>query len=61
MAGETLEAAEIVKVMGGALPKLTARGVIQPGEFPLLRALVDVVVHGRTLDLPLDSFFQSIR
>lgn len=60
MAGETLEAAEIVKVMGGALPKLTARGIIEPDEFPLLRALVEVVVHGGSLELPVDDFFASI-
>jgi glycerol-3-phosphate dehydrogenase (NAD(P)+) len=60
MAGETLEAAEIISVMGGALPKLTARGVVQPEEFPLLRTLIDVVVHGLPLHLPLDSFFGSI-
>ena len=60
MSGETLEAAEIVKVMGAALPKLTARGVVGPEEFPLLRTLVDVVVHGQPLDLPLDDFFATI-
>jgi len=60
MAGETLEAAEIVKVMGAALPKLTARGIVGPGEFPLLRTLVDVVVRGRPLDLPLDDFFPTV-
>ena len=59
MAGETLEAAEIVRVMGGALPKLVARGIVAPGEFPLLEALIDVVVHGRPLDLPLDAYFQT--
>lgn len=60
MAGETLEAAEIVRVMGDALPKLEARGIVKPGEFPLLQALVDVVVHGSALELPLDAYFQTI-
>jgi glycerol-3-phosphate dehydrogenase (NAD(P)+) len=59
MAGETLEAAMIVQVMGQALPRLTARGVIAPDEFPLLRALAEVVVHGRPAELPLDAFFQT--
>ncbi len=59
MAGETLEAAEIVRTMGKALPKLTARGIISSEDFPLLRALVDVVVHGRPVDLPLDDFFRG--
>jgi len=56
MAGETLEAAMIVQVMGAALPKLAARGVVNPQDFPLLRALVDVVVHGCPVTLPLDAF-----
>jgi glycerol-3-phosphate dehydrogenase (NAD(P)+) len=59
MAGETLEAAEIVRVMGEALPKLTARGVVGPEEFPLLRALADIVVHGRPVEVPLDAFFRD--
>jgi len=58
LAGETLEAAEIVRVLGHALPKLTQRGIIGPEDFPLLRALADIVVHGRSVDLPLDSFFR---
>ncbi|NLF00158.1 MAG: glycerol-3-phosphate dehydrogenase [Anaerolineales bacterium] len=61
MAGETLEAAEIVRVMGGALPKLAARGLLSPSDFPLLGALVDVVVHGREAALPLDDFFAEMR
>lgn len=59
MAGETLESVEIVRVMGEALPKLTARGVVKPEDFPLLRSLVDIVVHGRPADLLLDRFFQN--
>jgi hypothetical protein len=47
--------------MGQALPRLTARGVIAPDEFPLLRALVEVVVHGRPAELPVDVFFQTTR
>jgi glycerol-3-phosphate dehydrogenase (NAD(P)+) len=57
MAGETLEAAQCVQVMGKALPKLEARGVIGAEDFPLLRALVDIVVHGQSVALPLDGFF----
>jgi len=57
MAGETLESAEIIRIMGEALPKLTARGLIAPEDFPLLRVLVEVVVRGRAVDLPLDTFF----
>jgi glycerol-3-phosphate dehydrogenase (NAD(P)+) len=57
MAGETLEAVEIVRSMSKALPNLEARGAIGPEELPLLRALVDVVVHGKAVDMPLDAFF----
>jgi hypothetical protein len=41
------------------LPRLTARGVLGAKELPLMRALVEVVVHGRPVDLPLDAFFHS--
>jgi glycerol-3-phosphate dehydrogenase (NAD(P)+) len=59
MAGETLEAVEIVQTMGDALPRLTARGITSPEDFPLLWALINVVVHGRPVDLPLDVFFRN--
>jgi glycerol-3-phosphate dehydrogenase (NAD(P)+) len=57
MAGETLEAAMIIQVMGEALPKLTERGVIGPYELPLLRALVDILVNGQPVDLSVQGFF----
>jgi len=57
MAGETLEAADCVLVMGEALPKLVARGVADLEDFPLMGALIDIVVHGQPVDLPLDAFF----
>jgi glycerol-3-phosphate dehydrogenase (NAD(P)+) len=59
MPGETLEAAMIVTVMGQALPKLTERGLLSPDELPLLRSLIKVVVHGQTVQLPLDAFFRN--
>jgi glycerol-3-phosphate dehydrogenase (NAD(P)+) len=60
MAGETLESAEIVREMGKALPGLTERGRLRPDELPMLRTLVDVLVHGRPVDLPLDRFFGGV-
>jgi glycerol-3-phosphate dehydrogenase (NAD(P)+) len=60
MAEETLEAADCVVVVGKALPKLEARGIVGPEDFPLMRALVDIVVHGRPADLPLDAFSPSL-
>ena len=50
MAEETLEAAEIVRVLGEALPKLTGRGIVEPEDFPYLRALAQVIVLGRPAD-----------
>jgi glycerol-3-phosphate dehydrogenase (NAD(P)+) len=57
LAGLTLEAAMIVQVTGEALPKLTARAILAHDDLPLLRALIQVIVHGRPASLPLDAFF----
>jgi glycerol-3-phosphate dehydrogenase (NAD(P)+) len=59
MAGETLEGAHAVRTMAYALPRLEARGVISAHDFPLMRVLVEVVVHSRPVELPLDSFFHD--
>jgi glycerol-3-phosphate dehydrogenase (NAD(P)+) len=59
MGEETLEAAFVVQQMGIALPKLTAQGLIAPDDFSLMRALVETVVHGRPIDLPLDTFLYN--
>jgi glycerol-3-phosphate dehydrogenase (NAD(P)+) len=59
MQEETLEAAFIVQQMGVALPKLTAQGLIAPDDFPLMHALVETVVNGRPIDLPLDAFLHN--
>ena len=58
MAGITLEGAQIVRRMGEALPKLQTRGLIGGDDFPLLRSLVDVVVHDGSVNVPLDAFFR---
>jgi len=57
LAGLTLEGAEIIRVMGRALPQLEARGLLGPSELPLLRELVAVILHNRPLTTPLDAFF----
>lgn len=59
--GVTLESAEIVRVMGQALPHLVRRGPIRPDELPLLRALIDVIVHERPLNVLPDVFFGAAR
>ena len=53
----TLEGAAAIQVIGGALPKLTARGVIGPEDFPLLRGLHAVVGRERPLGIPWSAFF----
>jgi glycerol-3-phosphate dehydrogenase (NAD(P)+) len=57
LAGLTLESAEIVRVMGQALPHLVRRGLLRLDELPLMRALIDVVVHGRPVNVLPDAFF----
>ncbi len=60
MAGETLEAVEIVCVLGRALPGLIARGLARAEELPLLRALIDIVVHDRPVDLALSAVWDRM-
>lgn len=60
MAGVTLESAEIVRVMGQALPRLVQRGRLRAEELPLMRTLIDVVVHGQPVDILLDTFFGGV-
>ncbi len=57
MAGETLEGAVIVQVMEKVLPRLVDRGRLGPDDLPLLRTLIDVLVHEKPLSLPLERFF----
>jgi glycerol-3-phosphate dehydrogenase (NAD(P)+) len=57
LAGVTLESAEIIRVMGKALPRLVQRGLVTADELPFMRTLIDVVVNGRTIELGLDGFF----
>jgi len=57
MAGATLEGAEILRVMGQALPVLMADGRLRSEELPMLRALVDVVVHGHPVMNAIDALF----
>jgi glycerol-3-phosphate dehydrogenase (NAD(P)+) len=57
MAGETLESVEIIRTMGTAIPNLEAKGLLKEDELPLMRRLVDIVVHGGQPGLPVDEFF----
>jgi len=60
MAGETLEGAAIVQVMETVIPRLVARGMVKNEDLPLMRMLIDVLVHGRPADLALDNFFGGL-
>lgn len=55
--GHTLESAEIVEVVGRAIPDLEHRGVHRE-QLPLMAHLYEVIVQGRTLSMPLENFFR---
>ena len=57
MKGVTLEGVAAIRVVGGALPKLTERGIITPEAFPLMRHLYEVVALDEPLDMPWSEFF----
>jgi glycerol-3-phosphate dehydrogenase (NAD(P)+) len=61
MKGVTLEGVAAISVIGGALEKLTARGVIAPDSFPLTRFLYGVVERDQPLDIPWPAFFGGER
>ncbi|HWR12694.1 MAG TPA: hypothetical protein VN445_12795 [Rectinemataceae bacterium] len=57
MAQDTLECVEIVKNMGRLLPAWRRKDLIGEVDLPLMKALIDVVVEGEALALPLREFF----
>jgi glycerol-3-phosphate dehydrogenase (NAD(P)+) len=57
MPGVTLEGAAAIEVIGGALPKLTRRGIVGQDAFPLMRHLHSVVALDESLDMPWSTFF----
>jgi glycerol-3-phosphate dehydrogenase (NAD(P)+) len=61
MVGETLESVEIVRTMSVILPNMVRRNLIRPNDFPLMRMLIDIVVHGKVVDLCFDEFFGNVR
>jgi glycerol-3-phosphate dehydrogenase (NAD(P)+) len=56
LAGETLESVDIVKAMARAIPRWQADGRLGPRELPLLRMLVEVIVDGKPVRLPMQDF-----
>lgn len=57
MKGITLEGVAAIGVIGEALEKLTDRGVVRPGDFPLARYLHRIVTRDVALEMPWSSFF----
>ena len=57
MPGVTLEGAAAIKVLGGAMVRLTERGVVDEKRFPLLRHLYEVVGLDQPVNMPWSSFF----
>ena len=57
MKGVTLEGVAAIRVIGGALEKLTGRGAVAPEDFPLMRHLYDVVAKDEPVDMPWETFF----
>jgi glycerol-3-phosphate dehydrogenase (NAD(P)+) len=53
----TLEGAAAIKVFGAALVKLTERGIVGEGAFPLMRHLYDIIELQRPLNMPWSRFF----
>lgn len=60
MSGETLEALYIIDSMAKAIPFLQKQGVIKTSDLPLLRMLINIVIHGHEVDQSLADFFQHI-
>lgn len=57
MKGVTLEGVAAIRVIGGALPRLTERGLVGEDDFPLMRHLYDVVAKDEPVNMPWSTFF----
>ncbi len=57
MKGVTLEGVAAIQVIGGALEKLTERGLVESEDFPLMRHLYEIVELDEPLDMPWEKFF----
>jgi glycerol-3-phosphate dehydrogenase (NAD(P)+) len=57
MKGVTLEGVAAISVVGGALERLTERGLVAAEDFPLMRHLYDIVDKDEPLDMPWSTFF----
>ncbi len=59
MAGDTLESADTVSVVGDAIPHLVERGVIAAGSLPLMEHLHEIIVQGLPTNMPFERFFRE--
>ncbi len=59
MKGATLEGVAAIRVIGGALEKLTERGEVAEEDFPLMRHLYAVVAKDKPLNMPWEKFFRG--
>jgi len=60
MVNETLEAVEIIRSIHSALPKLERDGLLASNELPLMNMLIDVIVHGKPVDIPFERFSAAL-
>lgn len=58
LAGETLEAVEVIRTVGGALPALEAQGVLTAGALPLMRYLFGLVEGEPAGEVPWGEFWE---
>lgn len=61
MKGVTLEGVAAIRVVGGALDRLTERGVVAEEDYPLMRHLYAVVAKNEPLNMPWETFFGGRR
>ena len=57
MSQETLESIEIVRNMGKLIPVWREKGLLDDRDLPLMKMLVDIIVDGKEVELPLEEFF----
>ncbi|MDQ6773979.1 MAG: glycerol-3-phosphate dehydrogenase [Candidatus Dormibacteraeota bacterium] len=55
----TLEGAAAIRVIGAAIVKQTERGIISANDFPLMRALFEVMGRDRQLEIPWSRLFSG--
>jgi glycerol-3-phosphate dehydrogenase (NAD(P)+) len=57
--GVTLESVDVIRVLGKALPVYQRRKMLRPKDLPLVHHLIEIVVEGKPVNLPLDLFFRG--